>query len=232
MAALLEVQGLVAGYGGAGILGGVDIDVSAGGITCLLGRNGVGKTTTLEAIMGLITPMAGSIRLDGAELRGQPANRIARAGIGYVPQGRRIFKGFSVANNLTIGGLGHGRDSDAALLDRFPVLRERYRQDAATLSGGEQQQLAIARALVGRPRVLLLDEPSEGIQPSLVERLAGTIADIARTDGIAVLLVEQNLDLALDLADRIAVMEKGRVVERLDAPGPGAATALEARLAI
>ncbi len=232
MAALLEIQGLVAGYAGARILDGVDLDVSAGGITCLLGRNGVGKTTTLEAVMGLVSPMAGSIRLDGAELRGLPANRIARAGIGYVPQGRRIFKGFTVEDNLRIGGLGHDRPVDPALLDRFPLLRERYRQDAATLSGGEQQQLAIARALMGRPRVLLLDEPSEGIQPSLVERLAGTIADIARADGIAVLLVEQNLDLALDLADRIAVMEKGRVVERLDTPGPAAATALEARLAI
>ncbi len=233
MAALLEVGGLVAGYGGARILDGVDLAVEAGGITCLLGRNGTGKTTTLKALMGLLPPAAGSIRLDGQELAGLPAHRIARAGIGWVPQGRSIFAGFTVGENLRIGGLGHGALSGDHLLARFPVLAERRRQDASTLSGGEQQQLAIARALVGRPRLLLLDEPTEGIQPSLVDRLAETLAAIAREDGIGLLLVEQNLDLALGLADRVLVMEKGRIDLVVEADGLAEALpALEARLSI
>ncbi len=233
MAALLEVRGLVAGYGGARILDGVDLAVEAGGITCLLGRNGTGKTTTLKALMGLLPATAGSIRLGGQELAGLPAHRIARAGIGWVPQGRSIFAGFSVEENLVIGGLGHGARLDDGLLERFPVLAERRRQDASTLSGGEQQQLAIARALAGRPRLLLLDEPTEGIQPSLVDRLAETLAGIAREDGIGLLLVEQNLDLALGLADRVLVMEKGRIEYVVEAAGlADALPALEARLSI
>ncbi|HRY26811.1 MAG: ABC transporter ATP-binding protein [Geminicoccaceae bacterium] len=233
MAALFEVRGLVAGYGGARILDGVDLDVEAGGITCLLGRNGTGKTTTLKALMGLLPAAAGSVRLDGQELAGLAAHRIARAGIGWVPQGRSIFAGFSVEENLAIGGLGHGARLDDGLMERFPVLAERRRQDASTLSGGEQQQLAIARALVGRPRLLLLDEPTEGIQPSLVDRLAVTLAVIARQDGIGLLLVEQNLDLALGLADRVLVMEKGRIELVVEAAGlADALPALEARLSI
>jgi branched-chain amino acid transport system ATP-binding protein len=233
MAALFEVRGLVAGYGSARILDGVDLDVEAGGITCLLGRNGTGKTTTLKALMGLLPAAAGSVRLDGQELAGLAAHRIARAGIGWVPQGRSIFAGFTVEENLTIGGLGHGARLGDGLLERFPVLAERRRQDASTLSGGEQQQLAIARALVGRPRLLLLDEPTEGIQPSLVDRLAETLAAIAREDGIGLLLVEQNLDLALGLADRVLVMEKGRIELVVEAAGlADALPALEARLSI
>jgi ABC-type branched-subunit amino acid transport system ATPase component len=233
MAALFEVRGLVAGYGGARILDGVDLDVEAGGITCLLGRNGTGKTTTLKALMGLLPAAAGSVRLDGQELAGLAAHRIARAGIGWVPQGRSIFAGFSVEENLAIGALGHGARLGDGLLERFPVLAERRRQDASTLSGGEQQQLAIARALVGRPRLLLLDEPTEGIQPSLVDRLAVTLAVIARQDGIGLLLVEQNLDLALGLADRVLVMEKGRIELVVEAAGlADALPALEARLSI
>lgn len=233
MAPLLEVQGLVAGYGSARILDGVDLEVDAGGITCLMGRNGTGKTTTLKALMGLLRPTAGSIRFAGQELAGLKAHRIARAGIGWVPQGRSILAGFTVEENLTIGGLGHGVRLGDDALERFPVLAERRRQDAATLSGGEQQQLAIARALVGRPRLLLLDEPTEGIQPSLVDRLADTLRAIASEDGIGLLLVEQNLDLVMGLADRVLVMEKGRIELLVEAAGLGAALpVLEARLAI
>lgn len=233
MAPLLEVQGLVAGYGSARILDGVDLEVDAGGITCLMGRNGTGKTTTLKALMGLLRPTAGSIRFAGQELAGLKAHRIARAGIGWVPQGRSILAGFTVEENLTIGGLGHGVRLGDDALERFPVLAERRRQDAATLSGGEQQQLAIARALVGRPRLLLLDEPTEGIQPSLVERLADTLRAIASEDGIGLLLVEQNLDLVMGLADRVLVMEKGRIELQVEAAGLGVALPmLEARLAI
>ena len=233
MAPLLEVRGLVAGYGSARILDGVDLDVDAGGITCLMGRNGTGKTTTLKALMGLLRPTAGSIRFAGRQLAGLRAHRIARAGIGWVPQGRNIFAGFTVEENLTIGGLGHGVRLGDDALERFPVLAERRRQDAATLSGGEQQQLAIARALVGRPRLLLLDEPTEGIQPSLVDRLADTLRAIASEDGIGLLLVEQNLDLVMGLADRVLVMEKGRIELLVEATGLGAALpVLEARLAI
>src|SRR5437879_4342892 len=191
---MLRIRGLVAGYEDAGsVLEGIDLEVAAGESVALMGRNGMGKTTLLRAIMGLLRPTAGEVVLDGVALTGRPPFEISHAGIAYVPQGREIFRDFTVEENLRLGLLGkHGMATRVpdAIYARFPILAERRWQRAETMSGGEQQQLAIARAVVGRPRLLLLDEPSEGIQPSLVESIATTVSAISREDGTSVLLVE------------------------------------------
>jgi ABC-type branched-subunit amino acid transport system ATPase component len=205
---MLAVEGLVAGYRGGRVLQGVTLAVGPGEVVALVGRNGMGKSTLLRTLMGLV-PAGGSMRLDGVEMLGRPPHEIARAGVGWVPQGRQVFAGLTVAENLRLGA--RGGDPPQALLASFPVLAERGRQRAGSLSGGEQQQLALARALAGRPRLLLLDEPSEGVQPSLVDRIGDTIGRIA-LGGIGVLLVEQNLDLVREVAGRVLVMEKGRIV--------------------
>lgn len=217
---MLEVRGLVAGYHpGAPVLAGVDLELAPGRVLAVMGRNGAGKSTLLKAITGLARREAGTVRLDGRGIENRPTEWIVRAGIGLVPQGRGVFPGLTVEENLRLGGLGHRRPvPPAALYIRFPVLAERRNRDAASLSGGEQRQLAIARALAGKPRFLLLDEPSEGIQPSLVEELGATLAALVAAEGLGVLLVEQNLDLAARLADDCLVLEDGRVVDRL--PGP------------
>lgn len=212
--AALTITGLVAGYGRADVLRGVDLAVPAGEVTCVMGRNGAGKSTLLKAIIGLVARRAGAVRLDGRALHVLPAHRIARAGIAWVPQGRRLFGPLSVAENLAVGGLMRG-NSPAALdrvLAMFPRLATRLAQRADTLSGGEQQMLAIARALLLEPRVLLLDEPGEGLQPSMVALIQAAIARL-RSDGVAVLLVEQRIEPALRAADRIAFMVAGRIVE-------------------
>lgn len=216
---MLEVRGLVAGYGAGSVLRGLDLDLAPGRTLALLGRNGMGKTTLLRALMGLLAPQAGAIRFLGREIAGAPTHAIARSGIAYAPQGREIFAGFTVGENLRLGLIG--RDGDdaalAPLLARFPVLAERRAQRAGSLSGGEQQMLCLARALAGRPKLLLLDEPTEGVQPSVVEEIGATLGAIARETGLAMLLVEQNIDLALTLADEVAFMTAGRIVERLPA---------------
>lgn len=220
---MLAVEGLRAGYGpGAPVLLDVDLALGPGRVLAVMGRNGAGKTTLLRAIMGLARHEAGTIRLDGTPIQGWRPERVARAGVGWVPQGRGVFPGLTVEQNLRLGALGGGRARpDPALLARFPALAERRHRDAQSLSGGEQRQLAIARALAGGPRLLLLDEPSEGLQPSLVEALARTLAALVAETGIALLLVEQNLDLAIELADDCLLLEDGWVVDRL----PGAALA-------
>jgi len=214
---MLRIRGLVAGYEDAGsVLEGIDLEVAAGESIALMGRNGMGKTTLLRAIMGLLRPTAGEVVLDGVALTGRPPFEISNAGIAYVPQGREIFRDFTVEENLRLGLLGkHGMAARVpdAIYARFPILAERRRQRAETMSGGEQQQLAIARAVVGRPRLLLLDEPSEGIQPSLVESIATTVSAISREDGTSVLLVEQNLDLVLALTTRCLFIDNGRIVD-------------------
>src|SRR5438445_715308 len=213
---MLRIRGLVAGYEDAGsVLEGIDLEVAAGESVALMGRNGMGKTTLLRAIMGLLRPTAGEVVLDGVALTGRPPFEISNAGIAYVPQGREIFRDFTVEENLRLGLLGkHGMATRVpdAIYARFPILAERRWQRAETMSGGEQQQLAIARAVVGRPRLLLLDEPSEGIQPSLVESIATTVSAISREDGPSVLLVEQNLDLVLALTTRWLFINSGRIV--------------------
>jgi ABC-type branched-subunit amino acid transport system ATPase component len=214
---MLEIEGLVAGYRpGAPVLHEVSLALGPGRALAVMGRNGAGKTTLLKAILGLVRREAGSVRLDGRPLEAGRPERVARAGIGWVPQGRGVFAGLSVGQNLRLGALGAGRPRpDPRLLARFPVLAERADRPAESLSGGEQRQLAIARALAGGPRLLLLDEPSEGLQPSAVEALARTLAALVAETGLALLLVEQSLDLAAELADACLVLEDGRVVERL-----------------
>ncbi|MDW3117718.1 MAG: ABC transporter ATP-binding protein [Roseovarius pacificus] len=215
---MLEVQGIDAGYGGGRVLQGFSLDVAAGEIVCLLGRNGAGKTTCMKAIMGLLPLMAGRVMLDGQEVGRLPAHEVPKAGIGYVPQGRRLFAGLSVAQNLEIGlrARGSGRDTLEKVLELFPRLRERMAQPAQTLSGGEQQMLATARALCLRPKVLLLDEPTEGLQPSMIEAIRQVIVQM-RDAGVAVLLVEQRVDAVLSVADRVAFIENGRNGEVMEA---------------
>jgi urea ABC transporter ATP-binding protein UrtE len=211
---MLAIEGLTAGYGDSRVLHGVDLEVAAGEVVALMGRNGMGKTTLLRRCMGLLPARAGSVRFDGADLTGAATHRIVRAGIGYVPQGREIFGDFSVADNLRLGILGCAKPSPPeALFTWFPLLAERREQRAGTLSGGEQQMLAIARALAPGPRLLLLDEPSEGIQPSLVHAIGEQLAAIVQQTGLSLLLVEQNVDLVTMLAHRVAFMARGRIVE-------------------
>ena len=216
----LEVQGLVAGYGPVTVLRGVDFLAEAGQITCLMGRNGVGKSTFLKALMGLVPASAGTITLDGEALQGLPAHEVPKRGLAYVPQGRRLFGPLTVAENLAVGGLVRG--NDPAVLERvlqlFPRLRDRLNQVAGTLSGGEQQMLAIARALCLEPKVLLLDEPTEGLQPSIIALIQEAVV-VLKGQGVAVVLVEQRVDAVLRLADQVAFMVAGRVVEVRDARG-------------
>ncbi len=217
---MLTIDGLIAGYhAGSEVLRGLRLDLGEGETVALLGRNGMGKTTLLRAIMGHIPIAAGRIRFLERELVGLKPFEISNLGIAYVPQGREIFADFTVEENLLLGVLGKP-GLPARVPDRvhewFPILKERRRQKAGTMSGGEQQQLAIARALVGRPRLLLLDEPSEGIQPSIVQGLGATLGEIAAAERIAILLVEQNVDLVLRLARRCLFIENGRLVDQAE----------------
>jgi urea transport system ATP-binding protein len=220
----LAVEGLDAGYGGSQILWSVDLSVSSGQVVCLMGRNGVGKTTLLKAIMGLLPTRRGRVRLDGSEVTRWTPDRRARAGIGYVPQGREIFPHLTVEENLRMSvlGCGRARDLDDALT-LFPTLRRLLGRKGGVLSGGEQQMLAIGRALLTRPRLLMLDEPTEGIQPSIVLEIEEAIRRIRTELGLAVLLVEQYLDFVERLADAYVIMAKGAVV----AGGPTAQLRLE-----
>jgi branched-chain amino acid transport system ATP-binding protein len=217
--AFLDVRDLRSGYRDGTVLHGVDLSLERGQILGLLGRNGVGKSTLVMTIMGLLRPTGGEVRLDGLELAGRRPDEIARAGVGLVPQGRRIWPTLTVQEHLDLAGRRTrqttGRRSAAEMYELLPRLAERRRQLAGQLSGGEQQMLAIARALVTDPRVVLLDEPSEGLAPLLVDQIAGIIKAMA-ADGVAVLLVEQDLHLAFGVADEIAVMAKGAIVHRSD----------------
>ncbi len=215
---MLRIADLRAGYGAAEVLHGVSLTVAPGEILCLMGRNGAGKTTLLRAAMGLLAPMGGAVWLGETRLDTLPAHRVPGAGLGYVPQGRRLFAGLSVAENLDVGlmaGQG-GAALREEVLDFFPRLRDRLRQRAETLSGGEQQMLALARALCLGPRALLLDEPTEGLQPSMIAAIRDVVAR-KRTEGVAVLLVEQRLDAVLSVADRVAFLENGRLAEEMTA---------------
>jgi len=213
---LLALEDLHAYYGEAHILQGVSLTVGAGEVVTLIGRNGAGKTTTLKSIMGLVPPR-GRISFDGLPLVGLATHDIARAGIAYVPEERRILPNLSVAENLRLGILGAARGTEAdnaaaveEVLTYFPRLRERYEQKGKSLSGGEQQMLAIARGLVARPKLMLVDEPTEGLAPLLVESLTGILGEINRR-GTTILLVEQILEVALALSHRLYVMDQGRI---------------------
>ncbi len=215
--ALLEVTGLVAGYGAITAVKGIDLAVEEGEIVTLIGSNGAGKSTTLRALSGIIRPRAGTVTFGGTHLERMAPHRIVQMGMSHVPEGRGIFHTLSVYENLLMGAYhrnDRGLDSDLQrVYDLFPRLRERIGQPGGTLSGGEQQMLAIGRALMARPKLLLLDEPSMGLSPLLVETIFATISSI-REQGATVLLVEQNALMALEVADRAYVLESGRVTLR------------------
>jgi branched-chain amino acid transport system ATP-binding protein len=210
MSPLLEVEDLRVRYGAIEALHGVSLSVHAGEVTALIGANGAGKSSTLAAISGLV-PAVGRIRFDGRDILGAPPHEIVRTGIVQVPEGREILARMTVEENLLMGLRGRDRSELGPAYDRFPILRERRALLAGSLSGGEQQMLAIARALLARPRLLLLDEPSLGLAPLVVKRVFDTLADLKR-QGVTMLLVEQNALRALRLADRAYVMELGRLV--------------------
>jgi branched-chain amino acid transport system ATP-binding protein len=231
---VLEVKGLRASYGATPILQGVDMTVAKGEIVSLIGRNGVGKTTTMRCLIGLLRTGAGSIRLQGQDIATLPSDARARLGVGYVPQGREVFARMTVAENLMVGELvggPKGKKQPELVYQYFPRLAERRKQLAGTMSGGEQQQLAIGRALVGNPALMLLDEPSEGIQPSIVQLICDVLRAIRRDLGTTILFVEQNLDTILDVGERAYVMEKGRIVAKID-PGQMNAHAVRDHLLI
>jgi branched-chain amino acid transport system ATP-binding protein len=207
---MLEVKEVHAAYGDVKTLRGVSFDVQPSEILCLLGRNGAGKTTTLKSVMGLLPVTAGSVALEGKDLTTLPPHKIPRRGIGYIPQGRRLFPELSVDENIEIGLMtrGMGKDTKEWVLELFPRLRERLKQTAGTLSGGEQQMLATARALCLRPKVLLLDEPTEGLQPSMIALIRDVILKM-KAEGFAIVLVEQRVDAVLQVADRVVFIENG-----------------------
>ncbi len=217
MADALTLQGVDAGYGAVQVLRGMSLTLHKGDVLCLLGLNGAGKTTTLKTIMGLVRTSAGSIRLGDTELTQLAAHEVPKAGVAYVPQGRRLFAELTVAENIEIGLMarGHGEATRETVLELFPVLRERLRQRSGTLSGGEQQMLAMARALCVEPDVLLLDEPTEGLMPSMIARIRDTVA-MLRERGVSTILVEQRVDAVLPVADRVAFIENGRNRETVD----------------
>jgi branched-chain amino acid transport system ATP-binding protein len=209
---MLAIKGLNTHYGASHILQGVDLEVPDGRIVALLGRNGVGKSTTLRTVMGLVPSSGGSVELDGINIAGWRPHQVARAGVAYVPEGRLIFPDLTVIENIKVAERVPARAWPLPrLLELFPALRERARNRGANLSGGEQQMLAIARALVSDPKVLLLDEPSQGLAPLVVRELAGVIRKL-RDENVTILLVEQNMKLAEAVADELHVMVKGRMV--------------------
>jgi urea transport system ATP-binding protein len=231
---VLAVSGLWANYGATPILQGVDIKIAKGEIVGLIGRNGVGKTTTMRCLIGLLRATAGSIRVLGQDLTGQPADAFARLGIGYIPQGREVFPRMTVAENLTVGELiggAKGKKQPDLVYQYFPRLAERRNQLAGTMSGGEQQQLAIGRALIGNPALMLLDEPSEGIQPSIVQMICEALKSIRDELGTTILFVEQNLDTILAISERCYVMEKGRITAEIP-PGGVTSEAVRSHLSI
>ncbi len=217
---MLRLDGVTAGYGAVTVLRGLSFAAAAGEVTCLMGRNGVGKSTLLRCIMGLVPATAGVVSLDGLAVQDMPAHEVPRLGIAFVPQGRRLFGPLTVAENIEIGLMTRRRGAAVRdrVLDLFPRLRERLGQVSSTLSGGEQQMLAIARALCLEPKVLLLDEPTEGLQPSMIALIRDVVVGL-RATGVATVLVEQRVAAVLGMADRVAFMDQGQVAEVLPCVG-------------
>jgi branched-chain amino acid transport system ATP-binding protein len=235
---MLEARDLHAHYGLSHVLQGITLSARAGEVVGIFGRNGVGKTTLLKTIAGWLRPSTGEIRVDERRIDGEPPDRIARTGVGFVPEDRRIFPGLSVQENLTLGFLQAPRRSAAAnraaleaIYHRFPRLQERRGQLGTTLSGGEQQLLAIARVMIGEPRLLLVDEPSEGLAPMIVTDIYRILAEMKR-NRCAILLVEQNVAKALELCDRFIALERGQVVLEGDAGAQADRDKLFARIAV
>lgn len=214
---MLEVRNYNTFYGELQVLRDFSVSVAAGEILCLLGRNGAGKTTALKSILGLVPPRSGTLAIEGKDISGLPAEQIPRHGIGYVPQGRRLFKELTVRENLEVGLMT--RKSGHAAMERalgyFPALKGRLGQQSGTLSGGEQSMVAIARALCVEPKIIMLDEPTEGLMPSMIQAIRDVVTRL-RNDGVAVLLVEQRIDAVLPVADRIAFMDQGVVQAEFD----------------
>ena len=209
---LLSVQEIVGGYEPIRIVHGVSLDLETGHRVALLGRNGMGKTTLLRTILGLADRFAGAVSVDGQAIRGRAPTALAKLGVTFVPDDRGIFPRLTVSENLELARLGRYRPAAAEPLELFPDLARRPDQPAGTLSGGQQQQLAIARALVTGPRLLVVDELSQGLQPSIVGLLVRTLGEVAVASDLAILLVEQNPDLAMRICDRVLIMERGRIV--------------------
>jgi len=221
LAALLSTKDLRAGYGAGDVLQGVNITVDAGEIVAVLGRNGVGKSTLMKSLIGLLPPRSGQVFFKSQDLTAETADRRARRGIGYVPQGREIFPHMTVEDNLRMGRVicaSHGNDADLSeeIYGYFPFLRERLAQRGGTLSGGQQEMLSIARALNGNPDLFLLDEPSDGVQPSIVQEIGEFMLKLLVRRPIGILIVEQNVDLIQTVAGRAYVMDKGRIVASID----------------
>lgn len=217
MSAALKISGLDCFYGEVQVLHRLDLELNKGEVLCLLGRNGAGKTTTLKAIMGLVPARAGSIRLGERDLTELPAHDVPKAGVAYVPQGRRLFAELTVAENIEIGLMARNKGNSVreGVLELFPLLRDRLKQRSGTLSGGEQQMLAMARALCLEPEVLLLDEPTEGLMPSMIAKIRETVVGL-RGRGVSTILVEQRVEAVLSIADRVAFIENGRNRETVD----------------
>jgi branched-chain amino acid transport system ATP-binding protein len=209
---LLEVRGLAAGYLGEKVVDGIDFDVGAGEAVAIVGSNGAGKTTLFRAIAGLLAPMQGRVTLDGSNLTRRPAHRVARAGVAYVPAERHLFSAMTVKTNLALGAYPRRPDDETfqLVLDLFPRLKEHLHRRAATLSGGEQQMLAVGRGLMSRPRLLMLDEPTTGLAPKIAKAAFTALEGLKRT-GMTLLIAEQQVPLALSVADRGYVLENGRI---------------------
>ena len=209
---MFEMRGVDCFYGQAQVLRSFSLKAEKGEILCLLGRNGAGKTTALKAIMGLVPARGGTITLDGTELSKLPAHEVPRHGVGYVPQGRRLFSDLTVMENLKVGLMTRNSGPEVLehVLSLFPLLKDRLNQRAGTMSGGEQQMLAMARALCISPKLLLLDEPTEGLMPAMIARIRQSVLDL-KEHGVTTLLVEQRVDAVLPVADRVAFVENGRV---------------------
>ena len=219
---MLRLRDVTAGYDGSVVLDHVDMDVPLGRVTAVLGRNGVGKTTLMKTIIGLIRPMSGVIEWEGEDITRWPPERRARAGIGYVPQGREIFSALTVEENILLGLEAQAEKvRPQPTLDEmyalFPILKEMRQRKGGDLSGGQQQQLAIARALAGRPKLLLLDEPMEGIQPSIIDEIVERLQALRLRFGLTIVLVEQNLDFIQALSERVLIMHKGRITREVTA---------------
>ena len=212
---MLSLSNITVSYDGSRILRGVNLTVPERSLVCLMGRNGVGKTTTLKSIVGLVRTDTGVVTLDGADISGFKPDQRARQGVGYVPQGRDIFPNLTVWENLKISLVVHGAKANGQVgrvLDLFPVLKEMLPRKGGVLSGGQQQQLAIARALLTDPKVLILDEPTEGIQPNIIDQIGDTLLKLKKEGKISILLVEQYLDFSLAVGDSFYIMDRGAIV--------------------